>query len=322
MQTIVISHCADIDGVGCPALLKMKYEIPRENIFLVDYTKEALMHVQAQIKKRKPKDTNLFISDLSSNDDKVDTFLSIISMIRKGGGKVFWFDHHPWTENAVKRISPKCDTIVCGERDECATEITARQLKLKGKFVADFIDICHQSDFNLHPKDKKKMSLIKTYAIGIASYNIKGSAAAQNKLKDLADAISAGRFANNDIVKEAKEFDRISKKRIAIMIKDLSLVGGKIAVGFAKSLQSTNACYWVMKASGRDVGIFINLDANRGNIRSVKANISPLAMALGGGGHPHASGFAFSPKKYNTATKKGRLLLLDNIDKEASKLGI
>lgn len=322
MKTMVISHCADIDGIGCVALLKMRYDIPASNIFLIDYSIGALKAVERSIRKARPKNTNLFITDLSSNDDKVNTFLSIIKLIKKGGGKVFWFDHHPWTEYAAKRISGKCDTIICGERKECASEITARQLKIKNKFVSGFLKVCHDSDFNLKPNDKRSMNLIKTYAIGIASYNTMPDKVSNRKLKDLAEALVKEKFTNGDLVKEARKFERISKKRISVMVKELSLIGHKMAVGFAESLQSSNACHSIIEASGRDIGIFINLDSKKGNIRSVRSNIMPLARALGGGGHPHASGFSFDPKKYNIMNAKGRIMLLDKIDTEASKLKI
>lgn len=322
MKAIAISHCADIDGVGCVALLRMKYDIPMDKVFLIDYGSEDLMAVERAIKRARPKGTNLFITDLSANDEKVGAFLSIINTIRKGGGKVFWFDHHPWTDRAVKLISGKCATIICGERKECASEITARQLKLGGAFVRRFLKICHYSDFNTKPKDKKAMSLIKTYAIGIASYNTKGKSFSQPKLKALAETLTGGKMTNSDIVAEARGFERISKLRAKEMTKDISLIGSRIAVGFGRSLQSTYACECVMQSSGREVAIFINLDAKKGNIRSKRSNIMPLAVALGGGGHPHASGFSFDKGKYKVATEKGRLLLLDRIDKEAARLGI
>ena len=322
MKTMLISHCADIDGVGCAALLKMRYEVPAGNIFLIDYSAEALLAVERSIGKARPKETNLFISDLSSNDNNVDIFLSIINTIKKGGGKVFWFDHHPWTKNAEKRISERCDKIICGERNECASEIMARQLKIKGRFLSRFLKICHDSDFNIQPKNKRAMSLIKTYAIGIASYNTMPKKISDKKLKDLAEALVNEKFTNRDLVQEARKFERISKKRISVMVKELCLIGDKMAVGFAESLQSSNACHSIMEASGRDIGIFINTTAKKGNIRSVKSNIMPLARALDGGGHPHASGFSFDPKRYNVMTEKGRLMLLDRIDEEALKLKI
>ena len=322
MKTIVISHANDVDGVGCAALLKMQYGTRDSDIFLIDYSSDALKAVERAIRKARPKSASLFITDLSANDEKVGLFLSIIGTIRKGGGKVFWFDHHPWTKNAAKKISKKCDRIICGERDECASEITVRELKLKGRFVDAFKRICHYSDFNLKPRDRRTASLIKTYALGIASYNIMPKAAAQRRLKELAGTLSGGKLTNSDLVKEARKFELISRKRIRTMTKELSLIGGKIAVGFAKSLQSTNACYWIIRESGRDIGIFINLDAKKGNIRSVVSDISPLAAALGGGGHPHASGFSFDPKRYDVKTWRGRMLIMDRIEREAAKLGL
>jgi uncharacterized protein len=322
MRTIVISHGADIDGVGCAALLKMKYGTKDSDIFLIDYSTEALQEVEKAIRKINPKDTDLFITDLSANDEKVGTFLSIIRRIKSGGGKVRWFDHHPWTANAEKAISKECEVIICGERDECASEITARQLKIKDKFVEEFRRICHASDFNITPPDRRARSLIKAYAIGITSYNIGSKRSAQVRLRALAKTLSSRKFTNGDLVASAREFDKISKVRIRAMKKALVPLGKKIAVGFAKSLQSTNACYWIIKTSGRDIGIFINLDAKRGNIRSKKSDISPLAMSLGGGGHPHASGFSFDGNKYRVNTKGGRALLLKHIEAAARSTGL
>ncbi len=322
METMVISHCADIDGIGAAAMLLTKYRIRPADIFFIDYSDGALKKVEREIRKRKPRDTNLFITDLGANDSKITTFLSIIKTVKKGGGKIFWFDHHPWSRKAVKAISPECDTIICGERNECASDITIRQLKLRGKFVREFRRVCHISDLALPQRGRRTRRLIKTYAMGIASYNTKSSRESQRRLVALAKALAGGRFTNKDVVDEAREFNEISKRRIREMVKDLSLIGGKMAVGFSNSLQSTNACHHIMEKSGRDVGIFINLDAKRGNMRSKKSNITPLAQALGGGGHPHASGFSFDPRRYNVTTRKGRLLLLDRIDREASRLKI
>jgi oligoribonuclease NrnB/cAMP/cGMP phosphodiesterase (DHH superfamily) len=322
MRTIVISHNADIDGIGCAALFKMKYGTRDADIFLIDYSTEALWAVEKSIRRMKPKATDLFVTDLSANDEKVGLFLSIISVIKRGGGKVRWFDHHPWSVSSARKISKECETIICGERDECASEITARQLKMKGKFVSDFLKVCHASDFNLKPRDRRSQSLIKTYALGIARYNIGQKANELIKLKALANTISNGKMTNTDLVSAAREFEKVSKERISVMKKGLVPVGGNIAVGFAKSLQSTNACYHIIKASGKDIGIFINLDAKKGNIRSIKRDISPLAMSLGGGGHPHASGFSFDKKRYRVNTEKGRELILKRIEEAARETGV
>lgn len=321
MRTISISHCADIDGIGSVAMLLTKYEIKSSDIFLIDYSDGAIKRVERAIRKGKPKDTNLFITDLNANDSKIGTFLSIIRTVKRGGGHVFWFDHHPWSKKAVGAIAPECDKIICGERNECATDITIRQLGLKSKFVKEFRRVCHISDLALPQRGRRTKQLIKTYAMGIASYNTRPESQSQRRLVALAKALASGRFTNGDVTAEARRFDEISRKRIREMVKDLSLVGDKIAVGFAKSLQSTNACYHIMGASGREIGIFINVDAKRGNLRSKKTNITNLAGAFGGGGHPCASGFSFG-NRYDVSTKKGRLKLLDKIDTAAAKLKI
>jgi oligoribonuclease NrnB/cAMP/cGMP phosphodiesterase (DHH superfamily) len=319
-RVIAISHNADIDGIGCVAMLKTKYRINDSDIFLINYGRDDLLAVERAIKKAKPKNAHLFISDLGANDDKLDLFLSIINTVKKGGGKAFWFDHHIWSKAALQKLSKRCDRIVRAEK-LCASEVTIAQLGLKGKFIKEFKRVCHASDFNLQPKDRRSQFLIKTYAMGIAAYNVKPKAAAQRKLKAFAKTLASGSLTNKDIISEAKKFEEISNKRIRVMVKDLSLIGDKIAVGFAKSLQSTNACYHIIKSSGREIGIFINMDSKKGNIRSLRSNINPLAASMGGGGHPHASGFSFG-KEYNISTQKGRLKLLDKIDAEAAKLKI
>lgn len=317
-RVMSISHNADMDGIGAVAMLKMKYKISDRDIFLINYSREELADVEKAIRKAKPENTLLFITDLGVNADKVDLFLSIIKTIKRGGGKVYWLDHHMWPEEMAKKIEKECEKLVHDRKNECASEIVIKELGLKGKSVEKFRKICHASDFNLQPKDKRVMSIIIRYAMGIAAYNVKPKLTAQKKLKALARSLSEGSMANKDMERAAAAFTKLSNGRINGMVKDLALIGDKIAVGFARSLQSSNACYEIIKTSGRDVGIFINLDAHRGNIRSVVNNINPLARSMGGGGHPNASGFQFNPEKFDVATRTGRLKLLDYIDQKAA----
>ena len=97
----VMSHASDIDGVGSAALIRMRYGVPLKRIFFADYSTESLDYVDSKLKPLYGSGITLFITDLGTNESLVAEYRSIIDAVRKGGGRVIWFDHHPWPAQAV-----------------------------------------------------------------------------------------------------------------------------------------------------------------------------------------------------------------------------
>ena len=74
-----------------------------------------------------------------------------------------------------------------------------------------------------------------------------------------------------------------------------------------------------MKSSGKEIGIYINASNMRGHIRCENRDISALARELGGGGHPHASGFNVDRRFGSLRTAAQRRELADFIQEKIER---
>ncbi len=297
-RVISITHMSDIDGIGSAALLKMKYDIPDNRQFFADYSVKSLEGVFGKLKRIYKKGDMLVIADLGLNKGTISIFSSIVKLFKNNGGRVAWFDHHPWSGEAIEKVASLCDIAIIGEnRKHCATEITHRELGFTDNFTKNFARVVHYSDFNIRPKKKEDYETVGTYALSIAYYNTLDEKKRDANLHNIVNVLCSGKLTDRKMRSDAIRFDTTNKKRIKGMLSDLH-VGKVAAVGFSKDIQSTSACAAVMKKSRKDVALYINIDKGRGHIRSKITDCSSLAVGLGGGGHPHAAGFDVDMKKY------------------------
>jgi len=319
-NVFALSHASDIDGVGSAALVRMKYKVPLSNIFFSEYSTEGIDYVNLKLRPHYKKGIILFIMDLGVDDWLIGSYKKLLESVQKGGGKVFWFDHHPWTDKAIMTLTPKCEKAVIGENTKyCATEITFMELGLSGAFAKRFKEIVHYSDFNIKPSDKKGRDLIGHYALSITSYNaLKSRGQRIKRLRHMVDVISDGKFLDERIKRDSMKFNEINERRLHKMLGAM-IVREKFAVGFSKIVQSTAGCIAVREKAARPIGIYINMNDWKGHIRCETNDISILARNLGGGGHPHASGFMIEPRKFGylrTRSQKEKFAdyLEENID--------
>ncbi|MDE1824032.1 MAG: hypothetical protein KGH74_01905 [Candidatus Micrarchaeota archaeon] len=306
MQNVfVISHSSDIDGVGSAALIGAKYGVPSKNMLFTNYSKESVEYVEKEMKKRHAQGMTLFLADLGVNERIIGNFLRIINSVKRSNGTVIWFDHHPWTKESIRKLAGRCDVAIVGEnKDYCATEIAYKELGLRNWFLDRFVGLVHYSDFNLKPKDVKTRRLIGTYALSIASYEMKGPRSYTNRmLRHIVDVISSSKFTDKRIESDARRFDMLNKKRTNDMLKEL-YIRRDFALGFSNDVQTTDACMRIIERSNKNIGMYINLRTGTGHLRALKGDYSELARKLGGGGHPKAAGFYFSLKEHNGFRKK------------------
>lgn len=315
-----ISHASDIDGVGSAALIRMKYGVPLKRLFFTDYSKESLDYVDSKLKPLYRSGITLFITDLGTNESLVKKYKSIIDAVRKGAGRVIWFDHHPWPAQAIRELTPLCDVAIIGENEKyCATEIVYRELGFRNRFAKEFVKLVHHSDFNITPRSGKNYETVGTYALSITSYGIlKSRDRMTAKLRHLAGVISSGKFYDGRVRQDALRFKRLNDRRIKRMVASM-LLYPRAAIGFSSYVQSTAGCVLLMKSSGKEIGIYINASNMRGHIRCENRDISALARELGGGGHPHASGFNVDRRFGSLRTAAQRRELADFIQEKIER---
>ena len=315
-NVIAISHSSDIDGVGSAALIKMRYGTPTNRIFFTDYSRESLGEISRGMKRMALRNTTLFITDLGVNEDAVRVIHGILKSVRDGGGKIFWFDHHPWSRKDIRNLASMCEVSVVGERALLATEITRKELGFNDNFTKNFARIVHLSDFAIAPKSKKDYDTVGTYALSIALYRMKNHEENLRSLRHMVDVISSGRMFDKRIINDANRFRKLNDRHVESMLREVYL-GEDMALGFGADIQKTYACMKLMEKTGKDIGVYVNLRDEKGHMRSVHNDCSELASGFGGGGHPHASGFAPKFRKYNNfRTKEDRRRLLFDLEKE------
>lgn len=302
-----LTHSSDIDGLASAAFVKMRFGIGAKRIFFCDYTPESLLYASERIKPLCRPGFTLFITDIGMNAGLEKAFVNLLSYINKKGGKAVWFDHHPWSEGDISKVAKLCQIAIIGEnRRYCATEITRKMLGLNDGFSIKLAEIVHYSDFNLKPDSRNMKRLIGAYALSISSYSTMNRRDAYAKLRNMAVLLSCHKLISSSIKADAAAFSKLNRLRVSKMLGEL-YVYGNVAIGFGETIQSTNACAEIMKKSGKDIGIYINTESNKGHMRSVKADCSGMAKRLGGGGHPHACGFPLrAPEISQIKTKSGR----------------
>ena len=322
-EVISISHATDIDGVGGSSLIRMKYGIPQDRVFFTDYNVESIRMVEKGIKRLLTNKTTVFLIDLGVNERTGPAFLSMLRNVKRKGGKVLWFDHHPWTGKSVRELESICDTAIYGEnRRYCGAEITRRELGLRDGFTERLCRLVHYSDFNIRPRKANDYRIIGTYALSIAYYHTLGHERSMRGLRHMTSVISNGRLLDERIRSDAGRFRRLNDGQVARMLRDVYL-GRNIALGFAGHIQKTYACMKLIEKTGRDIGVYVNLIDHRGHMRSVRSDCSQLAVRFGGGGHPHASGFSPDFRKYNNfRSRLDRERLLEDLVKTADRINL
>ncbi len=321
----VLSHIADIDGVGAAALVRMRYRIPLNQIFLISHDRDEVLKAAQGLRRLGGKGLLVFITDLNPSADTMDVYESMVKEIKGRGGSVVWLDHHVWSKEAIRRIPGACGVAIFGEnREMCATQIVHRFLELDSRFANEFADNVHYIDLFLPTKNKKYKRRAEEYKLGIDYYLMRGThESQQNKLRRLAGAISSGRFTDPDLHRAALKFKALNSKRIALLLRNLVYLSPQIVLAFSKQVDSTDACHEMLEKTEADISILIKTDTGHCSIRSRKADTVPLARTLGGGGHPHASGFSVDVRRYNSfKTANGREKFLGAVKLKADKLGL
>ncbi|MDE1854794.1 MAG: hypothetical protein KGH57_00530 [Candidatus Micrarchaeota archaeon] len=318
----VLSHIADIDGVGAASLVRIRYKIPLSNVFFTGHDYGEVVSAEAGLRRLYRRGILLFVTDLTPGDETAPIYEKIVGSVNRNGGKVIFLDHHPWSDKLIRRIAKKCLVAVFGEnRQMCATELVKKYTGLDTKFVREFAHIVHHADFYIQLAEKRHSKLVDDYAMHLAGVNMSKSYAKRiGGLRHVVAVISSGRFEDKAISEGAERFRKLNRDRIAKMLESVYRVSNRIGIGFTKQVDSTEACMAIIHKERLPMSVVVNLDHMKGSIRSTGPNITPLANAFGGGGHPHASGFSIDARTYGFfKTQTGREKFIKDVQKNADR---
>ena len=307
-KILCVSHKEDADGISSAALIKQAFG---GDTILVDYPgmMDELEALRNDVKLKK-----LFICDVGLNKQTNDSFVALLTELRKKQISVTYVDHHdidPKVSTKLKKI--KVNLI--HDISECTAVLVYDAFKKKLSVHSTFIAACGAiTDYmENRPIASKLLQMYdRQFALinaTVLTYNIVGHQKDSDYLLYLVDELSESKFPHE--LPNTYEFAQIQVGKLAeIMSKVRKSMKVSKNLAHMEVLDSgaSGAVNFVLGFSGKDVGIAYKERTDKG-IYAVSVRGSPtckthlgklvstVSSELGGsgGGHDKACG-AVIPK--------------------------
>lgn len=264
MSKVLITH-SDFDGVVCAILFKTVFPKDKDGVYYL----ENYDTVDNRIKKVLEENPEfIYITDISPQSEEVTELLDQFSKVRL-------FDHH---KTALHLNSYPCATV---DTTKCGAYLFYDYLfgSLRTEFITSWWKLVfHANDYDLwlhrDPHSAVLNSLL--YAIGHERF-IKRFL--QNPSVELTEA-----------EKYLLEIEKEKEKKYIQEAVETAKVYDLFAVTIAERYTSQIG-QKLLETYPVDIAVIINAQKGTVSLRSKEADVSAIAKALGGGGHPKAAGF-------------------------------
>ena len=307
-KILCISHQEDADGISSAALIKQAFG---GDTILVDYP--GMMDVLESLRSDK-KLKKLFICDLGLNKQTNDTFVDLLTELRKKLISVTYIDHHDIDSKIVNRLE-KIKVKLIHNTSECASVLVYNAFKKKLTEHSTFIAACGAiTDYMENKPIASKLLQMydRQFALvnaTVLTYNIVGHQKDSDYLLYLVDELSESKFLHD--IPNTFEFAQIQVGKLAeIMSKVRKSMKISSNIAYMEVLDSgaSGAVNFVLGFSGKNVGIAYKERVDKGiyavSVRgssSCKIHLGRLVSSVAakfdgsGGGHDRACG-AVIPK--------------------------
>ncbi len=298
-RVVVVSRDSNLDGLAAPALMMRTYKIGKKDVILTQQAK--YIELEKRLRGMEPKGCSFVFSDLGISSGNPKAVVRIARFLRSNGNNVIWLDHHPWDDGIIKDVGRYVDFLACGESSMyCASEITHSLLCKKGNGEARLAAIAHYADFpDSNPGQRKRLEMLaRAITYTRASKNREAG------LLAIVESLSKLDFDSRFIANAALMQKKVEERSTSVLMQNSYIVESKkahIGVGFSNGLNANYACAVLMKRLGCRIAIYIDTKTGKSGIRSHKGtDSSAIARAMGGGGHPQASGFSVRPSSVSS----------------------
>lgn len=277
-KTVIITH-DDLDGVGAAALyIRARGLSIAETI--IGFTKPHIL-VDSLRKALKEKPSRIMIADIGLNPGLVNEVVEVLS---KSNVEVEWYDHHVWDSGWVKALT-SIGVKLYIDTTTCATGVVAKYLNLDDEFSLKLVKtICAidlwRWDYPLAPflyrigmwVDEKK-ELLTRLTVFFAS----------GRLWD----DSFNRIVEDFVNKELRNYSRVDRIVELLELDNCRIV---LAVKYwdGPPHRSLLAQYLLSRYEA-DIAVILRPWGGI-SLRSRRVDVRRIALELGGGGHPKASG--------------------------------
>ena len=310
-KILCVSHKEDADGISSAALIKQAFG---GDTILVDYPgmMDELEALRNDVKLKK-----LFICDVGLNKQTNDSFVDLLTELRKKRISVTYVDHHDIDPKVTTKLK-KIKVNLIHDISECTAVLVYDAFKKKLSEHSTFIAACGAiTDYmENRPIASKLLQMYdRQFALinaTVLTYNIVGHQKDSDYLLYLVDELSESKFPHE--LPNTYEFAQIQVGKLAeIMSKVRKSMKVSKNLAHMEVLDSgaSGAVNFVLGFSGKNVGIAYKERTDKGiyavSVRgspSCKTHlgrlVSSVAAGLGGsgGGHDKACGAVIPKRKF------------------------
>ena len=307
-KIICVSHQEDADGISSAALIKQAFG---GDTFLVDYP--GIMDVLESLRNDE-KLKKLFICDLGLNTKTNDSFVALLTELRKKRISVTYVDHHEIDSKVATKLK-KIKVKLIHNTSECTSVLIYDAFKKKLTEHSPFIAVCGAiTDYMENKPIASKLLQMydRQFALvnaTVLTYNIVGHQKESDYLLYLVDELSESKFPHeipNTFVHAQLQVEKLAV--IMSKVKKSMKVLKNLAYMEMLDSGASGAVNFVLGFSGKNTGIAYKERVDKGiyavSVRgssSCKIHLGRLVSSVSakfggsGGGHDKACG-AVIPK--------------------------
>jgi len=281
---IIITHI-DLDGVAAAAVYCRLKGCRPDKARIMFAEPETLPRILGEVAGWINGET-LVISDLGPNAGSFENIAGSLRRIVGKASEVQWFDHHVWEEKWIERIKGLGVKLYV-DRDTCATGVVARHVDGDvDEVTLEIVRATCAADMWLwdHPLAPKLFRIIGRYR------GAKGDQWNRRILSLLAQGV----LWSDELQEVLEEYVDLELKGYVkglARTEVLTVNGCKVAIlaGFRGPPGNSLLAAYILSRTGADIAVITRRYSSL-SLRSRRIDVRRIAVELGGGGHPAASG--------------------------------
>lgn len=292
MNSIIVSHESDVDGVFSASIALIRY--PQSKLIFSSYGKDNFLRISDLIYKEVVASQGnglVIFTDLGLNDESISSISDIFSFLKSNSWSVLWIDHHPWSESALNLFhnDKALQLILDRGGNKCASELLYEHLLYGNNRAKQLASIAHTSDYLLKDQDIPPLPELIVYYRTLSNF--------YSKLTLLAKRISDGVLWDTEMQADYNAYVSLrneAKVRSLKMLRTQKLSSGlnMAVVPVSSYIQTSLFSEEIFQKTAADVVFFFNKEA-KVSIRRNNPIIECNKIANGlieGGGHEYAAG--------------------------------
>ncbi|WP_458718767.1 DHH family phosphoesterase [Candidatus Nitrosocosmicus sp. R] len=292
MNSIIVTHESDVDGVFSASIALMRY--PQSKLVFSSYGKDNFLRISDLIYKEVVSSQGkglVIFTDLGLNDESISPISDTFSFLMSNSWSVLWIDHHPWSECALNLFDKNKALQLVLDRggNKCASELMYEHLLYGNDRAKQLASIAHTSDYLLKDQDIPPLPELIVYYRTLSNF--------YSKLTVLAKRISDGILWDTEMQADYNTYVNLrneAKSSSLKMVRIQKLSGGLnlAVVPVSSYIQTSLFSEEIFQKTKADVAFFFNKEA-KVSIRRNNPIIECHKIAdelIEGGGHEYAAG--------------------------------